>query len=125
MYFDNELIYRSPYITVAFGEVGSFERYGCRFVFKVNGFGHLGNFQLLIDGRDADEFQEILVLDKERSMTNDSTRIIHTGGGNYLESNSGTYIQGNYANMSQDLTQAATQIQDLIEQLKKTGVTVE
>lgn len=54
VYFDNELIYRSP-STAALGKVGVFERYGCRFVFKVNGFGHLGNFQLLVNGRDADE----------------------------------------------------------------------
>jgi hypothetical protein len=119
VYFDNELIYRSPYITVAFGEVGSFERYGCRFVFKVNGFGHLGNFQLLIDGRDADEFQEILVLDKERSMTNDSTRIIHTGGGN-PPFNAGTpetagaeaveFIETLYAPLIESYRQAAREV---------------
>jgi hypothetical protein len=42
-------------------------------------------------------------------------RHIHTEGGNYFESNSGVYIQGNYIDMNQDLTQTATQIQDLIE----------
>lgn len=52
-------------------------------------------------------------------------RHISTGGGNYIESNNGIYVQGNYTNMSQDLTQAATQIQDLIEQLQKQGFTVE
>ncbi|MGD1912455.1 MAG: hypothetical protein ACFB2X_16870 [Rivularia sp. (in: cyanobacteria)] len=52
-------------------------------------------------------------------------RHISTGGGNYIESNNGIYVQGNYTNMSQDLTQAATQIQDLIEQLQKEGFTVE
>jgi len=51
-------------------------------------------------------------------------RHINTGGGNYIESNSGVYIQGDYINMSQDLAQAATQIQDLIEQLRKKGVAV-
>jgi hypothetical protein len=50
-------------------------------------------------------------------------RHIHTEGGNYIESNSGVYIQGNYIDMNQDLTQAATQIQDLIEQLKNGGMT--
>jgi hypothetical protein len=50
-------------------------------------------------------------------------RHIHTEGGNYIESNSGVYIQGNYIDMNQDLTQAATQIQDLIEHLKKGGMT--
>jgi|GEM_PF-976955 len=50
-------------------------------------------------------------------------RHINTGGGNYIESNSGVYIQGSYIDMNQDLTQAATQIQDLIEQLKNRGMT--
>jgi len=52
-------------------------------------------------------------------------RNINTSGGNYIESNSGTYVQGNYINMSQDLTHAAVQIQDLIEQLQRRGVAVE
>ncbi len=59
-------------------------------------------------------------------MTGD--RIINTGGGNYYESidtSGGNYIQGNYINMSQDLTQAAVQIQDLIEQLQKQGMPVD
>ncbi len=55
------------------------------------------------------------------NMNNDRT--INTGGGNYIESNSGTYIQGNYINMGQDLEQAASQIQDLINQLQKLGMT--
>ncbi len=50
-------------------------------------------------------------------------RHIHTGGGNYIESNTGVYVQGNYIDMNQDLTQAAAQIQDLIEQLKNGGMT--
>jgi uncharacterized protein YjbI with pentapeptide repeats len=57
----------------------------------------------------------------ENNMNNDRT--INTGGGNYIESNSGTYIQGNYINMGQDLDQAASQIQDLINQLQKLGMT--
>lgn len=55
-------------------------------------------------------------------------RKINTGGGNYYESintTGGNYVQGNYIDMSQDLTQAATQIQDLLEQLQKNGVTVD
>lgn len=55
-------------------------------------------------------------------------RTINIGGGNYYESidtSGGDYVQGNYINMSQDLTQAASQIQDLIEQLKKNGVSVD
>ncbi len=51
---------------------------------------------------------------------------IHTGGGNYNasisgnynESIAGNYIQGNYISMSQDLSQAAAQIQQLLTQLR-------
>ncbi len=56
------------------------------------------------------------------------TRNINTGGGSYYETintGGGNYIQGNYVNMSQDLTEAAGQIQELLTQLQKTGVTVE
>jgi hypothetical protein len=55
-------------------------------------------------------------------------RTINTSGGNYYESidtSGGDYVQGNYINMSQDLTQAASQIQALIEQLQKSGVSVD
>ena len=56
------------------------------------------------------------------------SRTINTGGGPYYESiktAGGTYVQGNYINMNQDLAQAASEIEDLIEQLKKQGVTVD
>lgn len=56
-------------------------------------------------------------------MTGD--RHINTGGGNYIESNTGTYIQGNYISMSQDLTQAAEQIQALLKKLQDQGVSVD
>jgi HEAT repeat protein len=52
-------------------------------------------------------------------------RIINTGGGDYLESGdkvTGTQIK---IHMSQDLTQTASQIQDLLEQLKQQGITVD
>lgn len=52
-------------------------------------------------------------------------RNIHMGSGNYNERIDGDYIQGNYINMSQDLTQAAQQIQDLLQQLQNQGITVE
>ena len=55
-------------------------------------------------------------------------RTINTGGGSYYETintGGGNYIQGNYVNMSQDLTEAAGQIQELLNQLQKSGVTVE
>ena len=55
----------------------------------------------------------------------EDSRTVNTGGGNYIESNSGTYVEGNFISMSQDLAQAASQIQDLIEQLQKQGVTVD
>lgn len=54
------------------------------------------------------------------------TQVINTSGGSYYESiNTGNYIQGNYINMSQDLTQAAVQIQELLERLQEHGVTVD
>jgi len=56
------------------------------------------------------------------------SRTIKTDGGHYYESINtagGTYVQGNYINMNQDLAQAASEIEDLIEQLKKQGVTVD
>ncbi|KAM3091003.1 pentapeptide repeat-containing protein [Phormidesmis sp. 146-12] len=52
-------------------------------------------------------------------------RNIYMGSGNYNENIGGDYIQGNYINMSQDLAQAAQQIQDLLQQLQNQGVTVE
>jgi WD40 repeat protein len=61
-------------------------------------------------------------------MAEEPKRIIDTGGGHYYESidtGGGDYVQGNHINMSQDLTHAATQIQDLIEQLQKQGVAVD
>jgi hypothetical protein len=51
-------------------------------------------------------------------------RHINTGGGNYIESNTGNYVEGNYINMSQDLPDAAREIQDLIDQLQRQGTTV-
>lgn len=63
----------------------------------------------------------------ETTMT--EKREIHMGSsGNYYESintSGGNYVQGDYINMSQNLSQAAAQIQELIEQLQKNGVTVE
>lgn len=63
---------------------------------------------------------------KEKKVSDN--RKIDTGGGGYYESintGGGNYIQGNYINMSQDLTHAAAQIQDLIENLQRRGVTVD
>ncbi|NJL41262.1 MAG: hypothetical protein HC899_34505 [Leptolyngbyaceae cyanobacterium SM1_4_3] len=67
-------------------------------------------------------FQAVTVT---RSQFMSDNRYIDTGGGNYIESNSGTYVQGNYVTMNQDLAHAAAQIQDLIEQLQRQGVTVD
>lgn len=56
------------------------------------------------------------------------SRIINTSGGDYKETintGGGPYVKGNYINMNQDLAQAASDIEDLIEQLKKQGVTVD
>lgn len=64
-----------------------------------------------------------LQIGENSTMSGD--RNISTGGGNYIESNSGTYVQGDYITMSQDLTQAAVQIQALIEQLQNRGVMID
>lgn len=52
----------------------------------------------------------------------ETSRTINIGVGNFVESNTGIYIEGDYINTSQDLSHAASQIQDLLEQLKKRGV---
>lgn len=55
-------------------------------------------------------------------------RSINTGGGIYNEGSisiAGNYIQGNYNNMSQDLSQAAAQIQELLTQLQTQGYSPE
>jgi hypothetical protein len=52
-------------------------------------------------------------------------RNIQMGNGNYIERVDGNYIQGNYINMSQDLAQAAQQIQNLLQQLQNQGTTAE
>jgi hypothetical protein len=54
-------------------------------------------------------------------------RIINTGGGAYNESIRGNNIniQGNHINISQDLSQAAAQIQELLTQLQSQGYTPE
>jgi hypothetical protein len=54
----------------------------------------------------------------------DNSRTINIHDGNYVES-AGTYVQGNYSNMSQDLNQAAAQILALLDQLQNHGVTVD
>jgi len=47
-------------------------------------------------------------------------RIYINGDGSYIELNGGDYIiHGNYINTSQDLTQAAAQIQELLQQLQQ------
>lgn len=63
-----------------------------------------------------------------RSFKMSGNRNIHTGGGNYNETintGGGDYVQGDYINMNQDLKQAASQIQDLVDRLKKNGMTNE
>jgi hypothetical protein len=67
-----------------------------------------------------------LQIGSKNSMS--GNRTINTNGGNYYESintKGGNYVQGNYINMSQNLTQAASQIQELIEQLQNSGVAVD
>jgi uncharacterized protein YjbI with pentapeptide repeats len=61
----------------------------------------------------------------QKLMAENSSRNINTGGGNYIESNSGTYVEGDYINMSQNWTQATSSIEDLVNQrVQQQGVTV-
>jgi hypothetical protein len=64
-----------------------------------------------------------MAIKEENQMSGD--RNISISSGNYIESNPGTYVQGDYVNMSQDLTQAAIQLQDLITQLQKQGMSAD
>ena len=48
-------------------------------------------------------------------------RHIHVEKGNYIEKNDGTYVQGNYINMSQTLNQAAPHIEELVNELQNKG----
>lgn len=48
---------------------------------------------------------------------------VYMGSGNYNESIKGNYIQGNYINSDQDLSQAAAKIQELLIQLQRQGYT--
>jgi len=75
-----------------------------------------------IDGEYINQGRAITKEGKQTMAEKENPRIINVGG-NYIESNSGTYVQGNYVNMSQDLTQAASQIQELLMQLQKQGST--
>ena len=70
------------------------------------------------------DIMELAKLMASRPMSGDTH--IYTGGGNYIKSNTGGYVQGNYIiNMSQDLSDAAREIQDVIEQLQRRGATVD
>ena len=70
---------------------------------------------------------EVIFKALEMGANMSGDRVIHVNGdGNYNESISGTYVQRDYiVNMSQDLAQAATQIQTLIEQLQHQGVNID
>lgn len=50
-------------------------------------------------------------------------RKIYMGSGNYNESIQGYYIEGNFINTGQDLSQVTAQIQQLLIQLQKQGYT--
>ena len=52
-------------------------------------------------------------------------RTIYMGSGNYNESIQGNYIEGNFINTGQDLSQVTAQIQQLLIQLQKQGYTPE
>jgi hypothetical protein len=56
---------------------------------------------------------------------NEKRKITFHGNDSRYVENNGTYVERDYINMSQDLIKAASQIQDLIEQLQRRGVTVD
>ncbi|BAY99935.1 pentapeptide repeat protein [Tolypothrix tenuis PCC 7101] len=97
-------------------------------MFKDGEFEEMLNSLSRIDDANATISPPTNVVNKiERFIMNDN-RTINTGGGSYYESintGGGSYIQGDYINMSQDLSQAAAQIQNLLEQLQKRGMTVD
>ncbi len=79
-----------------------------------------GSFNGIANTGNNNSFQDTL------NMSGD--RVINTGGGDYYESintSGGNFVQGNHIDMSQDLTRAATQIQELLVQLQKHGVAVD
>jgi hypothetical protein len=69
--------------------------------------------------------------DDDEDNINDNTTgnhlTVYTEGGNYNESIHGDYIeiQGNYININQDFSDVATEIRELIEQLKTQGYSEE
>jgi CheY-like chemotaxis protein/polyhydroxyalkanoate synthesis regulator phasin len=69
---------------------------------------------------------ELLKEVKRMSTEPSNNRVINATTYNEFGTiNTQNFIQGDYISMSQDMTQAASQIQDLIEQLEKQGKTVD
>ena len=62
---------------------------------------------------------------EQSKMTGDSRVINATNYYENISTGGGDYIQGDYINMSQDLSQAASQIQSLLEKLQQQGITVD
>ena len=82
------------------------------------------------------KFQEEMLTEQRNYLTNlmgvvrimaekETSRTINIGVGNFIESNTGIYVEGNHISISQDLSHAASQIQDLLEQLQKQGMTTD
>jgi uncharacterized protein YjbI with pentapeptide repeats len=94
---------------------------------------HAKDREIEIYKRQSADMFEIAKLQASRPINVSATaesqlmenRNIHMGSGNYNERIEGNYVQGDYINMSQDLTQAAQQIQDLLKQLQNQGLSVE
>lgn len=84
--------------------------------------------QRLTDDPNADVRKQIartfgkLISNKRAMDSNNKTIIVN---GNYfekIETSGGNYIQGDYINMSQNLPQAANQIQELLEKLQQNNM---
>lgn len=80
----------------------------------------LGEANQDLESHEQQSLEKLML--KVLDMGANMNRIINIQEGNYIESNSGTYAQGDIINMSQDLAQAAAQIQDLLDRLKQSGV---
>ncbi|MGD1953355.1 MAG: pentapeptide repeat-containing protein [Leptolyngbyaceae cyanobacterium] len=62
------------------------------------------------------------------NFMNGTNRIFNVDAGstlNYVESNDGSIVQGNYIEMSDDLVESASKIQDLLDQLQRQGMSPE
>lgn len=108
------------------------ENYQTIFLYVIGGllFG-LGFSLFIFQIRRTKQNSDSSLTDDDDDNINDNTTAnnltIYTEGGNYNESIDGDYIeiQGNYININQDFSDVATEIRELIAQLKTQGYSEE